>query len=191
MKKIAIILTLALCLSLFAGCGGNSEPALTAPEGTTEELMNKLYENVTVELPLMTMPVDLSDEFAVSTYLGMDGAGAVKEASVLAVCNAAEELISACYCARLAIVPPTCKTAHFKAAVEQVVDCSGKLVIYASCLIEALGLVLVISDEAICEEEAVAAVRVIADAEVYFLASEGGEICLIGDKIAVCFALYA
>lgn len=84
MKKIAIVLTLALCLSLFAGCGGNATettPALTAPEGTTEELMNKLYENVTVELPLMTMPVDLTDEYAVSAYLGLEGADAVKEAS--------------------------------------------------------------------------------------------------------------
>lgn len=82
MKKIALILTLALCLSLFAGCSSTDEPALTAPEGTTEELMNKLYENVTVELPLMTMPVDLTDEYAVSIYLGMDGADAVVEASV-------------------------------------------------------------------------------------------------------------
>lgn len=81
MKKIALVLVLALCLSLFAGCGNDTAEALTAPEGSTEELMNKLYENVTVELPLMTMPVDLTDEFAVSTYLGMEGADAVKEAS--------------------------------------------------------------------------------------------------------------
>lgn len=83
MKKIAMILTLALCLSLFAGCGdAQNAETLTAPEGTTEELMNKLYENVTVDLPLMTMPVDLTDEFAVSTYLALDGTDAVKEASV-------------------------------------------------------------------------------------------------------------
>jgi len=81
MKKIAIVLTLALCLSLFAGCGSSQQPTLTAPEGTTEELMNKIYENVTVDLPLMTVPVDLADEFAVNTYLGMEGAEAVKEAS--------------------------------------------------------------------------------------------------------------
>ena len=82
MKKIAIILTLALCLSLFAGCGSQSAaPTITAPAGTTEELMNKLYENVTVELPLMTMPVDLTDEYAVSTFLGTADVSAVKEAS--------------------------------------------------------------------------------------------------------------
>ena len=89
MKKIAIFLTLALCLSIFAGCGNTetaetqaTEPQLTAPEGTTEELMNKIYENVTMELPLMTMPVDLTDEYAVSTFLGMEGADAINEASV-------------------------------------------------------------------------------------------------------------
>lgn len=83
MKKLAIVLTLALCLSLFAGCGDAAASAdtLTAPEGTTEELMNKLYENVTVELPLMTMPVDLADEYSVTTFLGLEGADAVKEAS--------------------------------------------------------------------------------------------------------------
>lgn len=83
MKKIAIMLTLALCLSLFAGCDGeNAFETLTAPEGTTEELMNKLYENVTVELPLMTIPVDLTDDFSVSANLGLEGTDAVKEASL-------------------------------------------------------------------------------------------------------------
>lgn len=62
MKKIAFVLTLVLAMSCFAGCG--SKPAETtvptettapaaAPEGTTEELMYKLYENVTVELALV------------------------------------------------------------------------------------------------------------------------------------------
>lgn len=83
MKKLTTILALALCLSVLVGCASTqTSETLTAPEGTTEELLNKIYENVTVDLPLMTLPVDLSDEFAVSTYLGMDGADAVKEASV-------------------------------------------------------------------------------------------------------------
>ena len=81
MKKIAFVLALALCLSIFTGCGNDAAETLTAPEGTAEELMNKLYENVTVELPLVTMPVDLSDEYAVSTYLGTEGTDAVKEAA--------------------------------------------------------------------------------------------------------------
>ena len=95
MKKIALILSLVLML---AACG-TTAPETTAPETTapvettpvetlpletkpviesepefvlteTEELLNKIYENVTVELPLMTMPIDLTDEFAVTAYTG-------------------------------------------------------------------------------------------------------------------------
>ena len=97
MKKIALILSLVLML---AACGTTAPettaPAetttpveTTAPVETqpletepviesepefvlteTEELLNKIYENVTVELPLMTMPIDLTDEFAVTAYTG-------------------------------------------------------------------------------------------------------------------------
>ena len=92
MKKIALILSLVLML---AACG-TTAPETTAPAETTtpvettapvetepviesepefvltetEELLNKIYENVTVELPLMTMPIDLTDEFAVTAYTG-------------------------------------------------------------------------------------------------------------------------
>ena len=96
MKKIALILSLVLML---AACG-TTAPETTAPAETTtpvettpvetlpletepviesepefvltetEELLNKIYEHVTVELPLMTMPIDLTDEFAVTTYTG-------------------------------------------------------------------------------------------------------------------------
>lgn len=89
MKKIALILALAMALSLFAGCGNTAgettattEPAVTAPEGTTEELLNKLYENVTVELPLMTMPVDLTDMDAVTYMTGLTDADNLAEVSV-------------------------------------------------------------------------------------------------------------
>ena len=97
MKKIALILSLVLLLT---ACGNAAAPETTAPETTapiettapvetttpaesepvesepefvlteTEELLNKIYENVTVELPLMTMPIDLTDEFALTTYTG-------------------------------------------------------------------------------------------------------------------------
>lgn len=79
-----------MTLSLFAGCGrgsvdGTSEAtqsAVTAPEGTTEELLNKLYENVTVELSLVTMPVDIADADALTYMTGLTDASVITEASV-------------------------------------------------------------------------------------------------------------
>ena len=96
MKKIALILSLVLMMGAMTACGSTpaettapvetttpvettapvetTEPAIESePEfvlSETEELVNKLYENVTVELPLMTMPIDLTDEFAVTAYTG-------------------------------------------------------------------------------------------------------------------------
>ena len=105
MKKIALILSLVLML---AACG-TTAPETTAPAETTapvettpvetlpletepviesepefvltetEELLNKIYENVTVELPLMTMPIDLTDEFALTTYTGAASAEGMLE----------------------------------------------------------------------------------------------------------------
>lgn len=98
MKKIALILALVLMLAACgAQTPETTAPVETTPETTapvemtlpietepavetepefefvlteTEELLNKIYENVTVELPLMTMPIDLADEFALTTYTG-------------------------------------------------------------------------------------------------------------------------
>ena len=103
MKKIALILALVLVLAACgANTPETSTPAdTTAPVETTEpmietlpletepeyiesepefvlteteELLNKIYENVTVELPLMTMPIDLADEYAVPTFTGAETA---------------------------------------------------------------------------------------------------------------------
>lgn len=60
MKKFALVLALALMFSALAGCGGNQEP-VTAPEGTTAELMEQLYQNVTVELALVNETLDVTD----------------------------------------------------------------------------------------------------------------------------------
>lgn len=90
MKKIAFVLALVLTMSVFAGCGSSASettvptttaPAAAAPEGTTDELMNKIYENVTVELALMNIPVDLADEYAVSAYTGAATAEGIVEAT--------------------------------------------------------------------------------------------------------------
>lgn len=79
MKKIALILALVLSLSVLTACGGSNETAVTAPEGTAEELINKVYENVTVELPLMSMPIDLADPDSVAYMSGLTDASAVSE----------------------------------------------------------------------------------------------------------------
>ena len=63
MKKIALVLALVL---LLAACGATAPettaPAASAsaPEGTCAELVEKLYENVTVELALMTETTETS-----------------------------------------------------------------------------------------------------------------------------------
>jgi len=99
MKKIALILSLVLML---AACTAAPAETTTTPVETTtapvetttpvettepiiesepefvltetEELLNKLYENVTVELPLMTMPIDLTDEFTLTAFTGATSA---------------------------------------------------------------------------------------------------------------------
>ena len=85
MKKIALILSLVLMLAACTAAPAEtttpvettepiieSEPEFVLTE--TEELLNKLYENVTVELPLMTMPIDLTDEFTLTAFTGATSA---------------------------------------------------------------------------------------------------------------------
>ena len=84
MKKIAFVLALVLSLSLLVACGNTAEstPAVTAPEGTCEELINKVYENVTVELPLMTMPIDLADLETLTWLTTLESAEGLVEVAV-------------------------------------------------------------------------------------------------------------
>ena len=77
MKKfMAMLLALAMVCALLAACGGNTAPQETtaAPvvsvEGTMEELLNKVIEIQPVEFMGGTMPIDLTDEFALTTYTG-------------------------------------------------------------------------------------------------------------------------
>ena len=99
MKKIALILSLVLML---AACTAAPAETTTTPTETiiisidttapiettepviesepefvlteTEEMLNKIYEHVTVELPLMTMPIDLTDEFTLAAFTGATSA---------------------------------------------------------------------------------------------------------------------
>ena len=84
MKKIALVLALVLAMGCMTACGGTKTPettapaAVTAPEGTTGDLIAKLYENVTVELALMTETTEgMLSDLEMFTYLttieSMDG----------------------------------------------------------------------------------------------------------------------
>lgn len=66
MKKIAFIMALVMMLCAFAGCSNSNadettSSVATAPEGTTAELMEQVYQNVTVELALVNETLDVSD----------------------------------------------------------------------------------------------------------------------------------
>lgn len=93
MKKL-IIMLLALAMILM-GCR-SSGPAATAPETTQpgvttqqtappddrslEALIDAIYAEHPMQLMLVSMPVDLADEWAVKSYTGLDSAGDVQEA---------------------------------------------------------------------------------------------------------------
>ena len=87
MKKIALILSLVLML---AACGAQPAEttapaaAATAPEGTCADLMTKLYENVTVELALMTetMETSLSDAETFAYVTGLASNEGVADVAV-------------------------------------------------------------------------------------------------------------
>ena len=87
MKKIALILALVMML---AACGAQPAEttapaaAATAPEGTCADLMTKLYENVTVELALMTetMETSLSDAEMFAYLTGLQSNEGVADAAV-------------------------------------------------------------------------------------------------------------
>ncbi len=106
MKKIAMILACVMMFAALAGCGSNGgqQDAVKAPEGTVSELIDKVYENVKVELPVMTLPIDLNDEYLRTSLLGVETPEGIKEAAasetmmgaqayslVIARCDSAEK----------------------------------------------------------------------------------------------------
>lgn len=87
MKKMtAILLTLALAVSLLAGCGAKApaaEEKSVAIEGTPTEIIEKIYaQHKAVDLALVTMDVDLSDADAVAYNLGLSSSDKIEAAAM-------------------------------------------------------------------------------------------------------------
>ena len=94
MKKIALILSLVMLLGCMTACGSKptettvptttAPAAATAPEGTCADLMARLYENVTVELMLMTetMETSLSDAEMFAYITGLENNEGVTDVAV-------------------------------------------------------------------------------------------------------------
>ena len=93
MKKIMILLlTVAMALSL-AACGTTASNESGAPTESstsqsapltesTEQIIADIYAQKKVDLDLSTLPVDLTDEYAVEHDLGLKDGSVIKEASV-------------------------------------------------------------------------------------------------------------
>lgn len=90
MKKFALILALVMALSMFAGCASNGDSetteggssVVTAPEGTATELMDKVYENVTVELALVNETLDVSDAEMISYLTAIESGEGMVDVTV-------------------------------------------------------------------------------------------------------------
>lgn len=78
-KTFALIISLLLLFSVFAGCSAKEETS--APiELSLTELVDKIYENKDPGISVMTVPVDLSDAAALKSYTGLDSADDITEA---------------------------------------------------------------------------------------------------------------
>ena len=80
MKRLLTIMLLTIMsATLLVSCGKKEEekPALT---GDLSQIMDKIYENKKVDLPIETIPVDLNDEFALTSYTGLTDSSQIKEA---------------------------------------------------------------------------------------------------------------
>ena len=83
MKKI-ITLALAMVLALsMVACGGNTETKVENLTGTLEEIIASINEkHGAVELPLMTMALDLTDIDGLTYNTGLTSADKITEAAV-------------------------------------------------------------------------------------------------------------
>ena len=84
-KLIAMLLVLTVVLGLVA-CGGkteNEQPAVENLQGTMEELIAAVNEkHAAVELPLMSMTLDLTDVDGLTYNTGLTSAEAITDAAI-------------------------------------------------------------------------------------------------------------
>lgn len=81
MKKIAMLLSVLMLVSMLASCGGSAGNKVVLADKSIEQIIDAIYAQAPVEIPLMTTPVDLTDEYAPSYYLGLTDVTGVKEAA--------------------------------------------------------------------------------------------------------------
>ncbi len=97
-KLLALALVGTMTMSMLVGCGKNNNaeeqtpaptpvatetPAADSQEslsGELTEIIDQIYNNKNVELTLGTVPVDLTDEYSLKSYTGLDDASMIKEA---------------------------------------------------------------------------------------------------------------
>lgn len=80
-KYVALVLAVVLTLTTLTACGGKETPNVLADK-SLEDILAAIYEEKMPEFPLMTNPVDLADENAVTYFTGLskEDSGKVKEA---------------------------------------------------------------------------------------------------------------
>lgn len=91
MKKLAALLLAAVMTLSMTACGGKDQSQVNtqgnrqeAPSfDSTEDVINAIYEKKSIDLEMVTIPVDLTDEYSLSSYTGLtpDDADKLKEAS--------------------------------------------------------------------------------------------------------------
>lgn len=80
MKKIVCLLLAAL---LLVGCAPAKKQEPVTVSGTMEELINKMFEkHRQIQMPMMTMAVELTDTDSLSFNMGLDNADQISDAAI-------------------------------------------------------------------------------------------------------------
>lgn len=89
-KLVALLLSAAMMLSVTACGSGSGDSQANGGAGqeapsfdSTEDVINAIYEKKSIDLEMVSIPVDLTDEYALSAYTGLtkDDADKLAEAT--------------------------------------------------------------------------------------------------------------